>query len=161
MQVLNLNHLEPLEAGAPLGGRPESLRAVLAVVLDPDTAHWCLGGPADVQEAPVLRWPSSLYGVLAHAALRSPAIWRRCALVVDRALHEELAPYTHRPAADLVHVFLEGRESLSGRELAAVLWCLVRRRCNAHDVLAERLGHELEIVAARRLAASSTSRAQA
>lgn len=101
-----------------------------------------------------MRWPSTLYRILAHAALDSPEVWRRCARLLDRRLCEATLPYADRSAAELAAVFLEGRESLAGDELAAVLWCLIRRRCPSHDLVAERLSRELQVVAARRLSAS-------
>lgn len=129
-------------------GGEEALRTVLVIALDPTSAAWCLGRPTD---APVARWPSTLYRVLARAALESPAVWRRCSLLLDRVLHDSLARYAGHTAADLAELFLEGREALSGNELAALLWCLIRRRCRSHDLIAERLSLELEVVAARRL----------
>ncbi|MGB8328948.1 MAG: hypothetical protein WCE62_02385, partial [Polyangiales bacterium] len=126
----------------------EVLRTVLAIVLDPQSAAWCLGLSAG---APVVRWPSTLYRVLARTALESSAVWRRCSLLLDRTLEEALRPYAKRSPAELAEVFLDGRESLSGDELAALLWCLIRGRSASHDMVADRLGLELEIVAARRL----------
>ena len=137
-----------LQAHDPGAGRDEVLRIVLAIALDVETAAWCLGCPA---EAPVVRWPSTLYRVLAQAALRSERVWQRCCLLLDRTLHEPLRAYEKRSAAELAELFLEGRESLAGDELAAALWCLIRRRCRSHDLVAERLCLELEVVAAQRL----------
>ena len=62
-----------------------------------------------------------------------------------------MAPYAAHSPAELAEVFLEGRDSLSGDELAALLWCLLRQRSRSNDLIAERLGLELEVVAARRL----------
>jgi hypothetical protein len=143
-----LHDVSVLRKDASATGRDEALRVVLVITLDPVTAAWCLGCPSD---APVTRWPSTLYRVLAQTALESPAVWRRCSLLLDRALHDSVVRYSEHPAVDLAEVFLEGREALSGDELAALLWCLIRRRCRSHDLIAERLSHELEVVAARRL----------
>ena len=136
------------------GGRDEVLRLVLAIVLDSETAAWCLGCSMN---APIVRWPSTLYRVLARAALESGAVWRRCAHVVDKTLHDAVLPYAERPPSELAALFLDGRESLGGDELAAVLWCLIRSRCRSRDLVAERLGPELEVVAARRLGEAATS----
>ena len=146
--VQKLHDIQSLRGTVVGVGRDEVLRMVLAIVLDQETAAWCLGLVAD---APVTRWPSTLYRVLARTALESSAVWGRCALILDRTLHDAVLPYAERSAAELAEVFLEGRESLSGDELAAVLWCLIRRRCHSHDLVAERLSVELEVVAARRL----------
>jgi hypothetical protein len=147
-QAKKLHDISVLRRAPIATGRDEVLRVVLVIALDPASAAWCLGCPSD---APVTRWPSTLYRVLAQAALESPAVWCRCSLLLDRALRDLVARYSERPAADLAEVFLEGREALSGDELAALLWCLIRRRCRSHDLIAERLSHELEVVAARRL----------
>ncbi|MEM8606581.1 MAG: hypothetical protein AAGF92_05725 [Myxococcota bacterium] len=128
--------------------REEILRTVLAITLDPTTAARCAGWPAD---APVTRWPSTLYRLVARAAIGSPRVWRRCARAVDRALATMVAQYEHHADADLANAFVEGREFLSGDELAALLWCLIRKRSSVGDLSAERRGPELQIVAARRL----------
>lgn len=129
-------------------GPDRALRVVLAVTMDKEMAAWCLGRTST---APVSQWPSTLYGMLARAAIESPAIWRRCAVLLDRMLHEAIAPYAERSAAELAEVFALGRESLSGEELAALLWCLIRRRSGAQDLVAKRLGQELEVIAAQRM----------
>jgi hypothetical protein len=147
-QAKKLHDVGILRRDATSTGADEALRTVLVIALDPDSAAWCLGWATD---APVARWPSTLYRILAQAALESPPVWRRCALLLDRALHDSVARYAEHTAADLAEVFLEGREALSGDELAALLWCLIRRRCRSHDLIAERLSLELEVVAARRL----------
>jgi hypothetical protein len=147
-QLQKFHDLKSLRSSDANGGRLEVLRIVLATALDVETAAWCLGCPND---APVVRWPSTLYRVLAQAALHSERTWRRCGLLLDRTLHEPLQGYEKRPAAELAELFVEGRQSLAGDELAAVLWCLIRRRCRSHDLIAERLGLELEVVAAQRL----------
>jgi hypothetical protein len=135
-------------------GRAEVLRIVLAVAVDPEMAASCLGCRRD---AGVLRWPSTLYGVLARTAMQSAPVWRRCALLLDRSLDEALAAYEGHAPAELAELFFDGRESLSGDELAALLWCLLRQRSAAHDLIAERLGRELEVVAAQRLGCESSS----
>ena len=152
--VQKLHDFKSLRNSSVGAGRDEVLRTVLAIALDPEMASWCLGC---VNDAPIMRWPSSLYRVLSRAAFQSPRVWRRCALLLDRTLHEALLPYEGRSAADLVELFLDGRGSLSGDELAALLWCLLRERCHAHDLLAERLGLELQVVAAQRLRATRSS----
>ena len=147
-EAQNLHNISSIRHDLVRSGRGDVLRAVLAIVVDRETAARCLHHD---KPAPVTRWPSTMYSVLGRAALRSPLVWRRCALVLDRALHDAVAVYAERPAADLVEVFLDGRESMTGDELAAVLWVLIRRRCPMHDLIAERLSRELEVVAARRL----------
>ena len=133
--------------------REEVLRTVLAIVLDAETAAWCAGWRSS--EEPLARWPSTLYRLLARAALTSASVWCRCSIVLDRALASPMRAYANRSPNELVELFLEGRDSLSGEELAALLWCLMRRKSGSHDLLAQRLGLELEVVAARRLAVAS------
>ncbi|MGD8318154.1 MAG: hypothetical protein PVH21_15480 [Myxococcales bacterium] len=128
--------------------REEVLRMVLAITLDLQTAAWCAGCQAD---GAVNRWPSTVYRLLARAALHSSSVWQRCAIVLDRALCDTLESYVDHSPAELAELFLDGRESLRGDELAALLWCLIRQRSASHDLVAERLGLELEVVAARRL----------
>ena len=152
LNTQKLHHIQPLHHPPGTARREEVLRLVLAIVLDTQTAAWCLGMPAD---APIQRWPSSLYRLLARAALESPTVWNRCALLVDQTLHDAVLPYADRPAVELAELFVEGREYLSGDELAGLLWCLLRRRCRSHDLLAGRLSLELQVVAARRLQGSN------
>lgn len=148
LEVQKIHDLNGLRHG-PGGSAPdEVLRMVLAITLDADLAAWCRGCRT---EAPVVRWPSTLYRLLARAALESTVIWRRCALLLDRSLAAAMVPYAAHSPAELAEVFLEGRDSLGGDELAALLWSLLRQRSSSHNLVAERLGLELEVVAARRL----------
>jgi hypothetical protein len=142
-EVIKLHDIKLLGGHVNDAAREEALRILLAIVLDSASAAWCLGLSTD---APVVRWPSSLYQLLARAALESSAVWRRCSLLLDRTLHDAV-----RCPAELVELFLEGRDSLSGDELAALLWCLIRRQSPSHDIIAERMSLELGVVAARRL----------
>ncbi len=153
-EAQKINDFRSLGFSASNRGRSEVLRIVLAIALDAEMATWCLGG---ARSAPVVRWPSTLYQVVARAAAESASVWRRCALLLERSLHDALASYEGHSPADLAELFAEGRESLAGEELAALLWCLVRERCPSHDLIAERLGRELETIAAQRLRESSTS----
>jgi hypothetical protein len=147
-EVIKLHDIKLLGGHVNDAAREEALRILLAIVLDSASAAWCLGLSTD---APVVRWPSSLYQLLARAALESSAVWRRCSLLLDRTLHDAVHPYADRCPAELVELFLEGRDSLSGDELAALLWCLIRRQSPSHDIIAERMSLELGVVAARRL----------
>jgi hypothetical protein len=148
VEVQKLHDIKSLATNGPNRGRDEVLTLVLAIALDLESAAWCLGCGFD---APITRWPSTLYRVLAHTAVDSAEVWSRCARLLDRCLQDAALPYAERSAAELAAVFLDGRESLAGQELAAVLWCLIRRRCPSHDLVAERLSRELQVVAARRL----------
>ena len=148
LQAQKMYDLSGLQHGSGEGARDEVLRMVLAITLDAESAAWCLGCAA---EAPVVRWPSTLYRLLARAALESTVIWQRCAVLLDRSLAATMGAYAAHSPAELAEVFLEGRDSLSGDELAALLWSLLRQRSRSHDLVAERLGLELEVVAARRL----------
>lgn len=132
-----------------------ALRLVLAMTLDRQTAAACMGVP---HEAAVSLWPSSLYRVLAETALASPAVWQRCERCVDGALGECGLRFENHPPAELAQLFLEGRDTCSGVELAALLWTLVKRRCPAAAVISRRLGAELETIAAGRLASERGAR---
>jgi hypothetical protein len=153
-EIQKVHYSKQLPSGSSSEGRAEVLRIVLAIALDAEMAAWCLGCQRNAQ---VLRWPSTLYRVLAQAAMQSAPVWRRCALLLDRSLHEALAAYDGCAPAELAELFIDGRESLAGDELAALLWCLVRQRSASHDLIAERLGRELEVVAAQRLSGAANS----
>jgi len=142
------NDISALQRSGQCDRREEVLRMVLAIALDPETAAWCAGCSTG---APVNRWPSTLYRLLARTALESESVWQRCAFVLDHALGAVLQAYADRSPVELAELFLDGRESLAGDELAALLWCLIRRRSASYDLVAERLGLELQVVAARRL----------
>ena len=156
-EAQKLHDFRQLQASSGAPGQVEALRTVLAIALDRETAAWCLGR---AEQSAIARWPSTLFQLLARSAVESSAVWRRCALLLDRALHEPLAQYSGRTPAELVEVFAEGRESLTGEELAALLWSLLRHRCASRDLIAERLTLELEVVAARRLQSNTDSRAR-
>ena len=149
-EVQKIHHIRNLRPFTGVAARWEVLRTLCAIALDQETAAWCLGSR---QESSVERWPSTIYAVLANAAMESSSVWRRCSAVLDRRLHGWIEPYTERSAAELAEVFSEGRDSLGGEELAALLWCLIRRRCASDDLVAERLSQELEVVAAQRMSA--------
>ncbi|MEM7138992.1 MAG: hypothetical protein AAF500_20630 [Myxococcota bacterium] len=148
IELIKPNDDDALAATEVVASREEILRVVFAIALDTTEAARCAGWS---QDAPVTRWPSTLYRVLASAALHSPLVWRRCARVVDHALGDLMIAYRHHSPVELAEAFVEGRESMSGDELAALLWCLVRKRSQSCDLVAGRLGVELEVVAARRL----------
>lgn len=148
IELVESNDANGLASIEVVASREEILRVVLAIALDAETAADCAGWSRD---APVSRWPSTLYRVLASAALQSPLVWRRCANVLDLALGDLVGVYRHHSPVELAEAFVEGRESMSGDELAALLWCLVRERSRSCDLVAGRLGVELEVVAARRL----------
>jgi hypothetical protein len=125
----------------------QALRLVLAVALDRQTAADCIGSASG---ASMELWPSSLYGLLAASAVRSPCMWCRCSRLVDASLGQLAGRFDATPPAALVELFVEGRDVLTCRELAALLWSLLRRRDPALDLLSERLGAEFEIVTAYR-----------
>jgi hypothetical protein len=131
----------------------QALRLVLAVALDRDTAADCIAGASGTG---VALWPSSLYGVLAASAVRSPCMWCRCSRLVDASLGQLAGRFDATPPAALVELFVEGRDVLTCRELAALLWSLLRRRDPALNLLSERLGAEFEIVTAYRAGEGAT-----
>jgi len=147
-EVQKLHKIRSLAPNFGLDSREEVLRLILAIAMSHDTAAWCMGHRSDT---PVSRWPSTLYRVLARAALRSAEVWWRTSIVLDRTLHAAVLPYLSRSAAEVAEAFSEGRDSLDGEELAGLLWCLLRRNDRADDLVAIRLSLELQTVAARRL----------
>jgi hypothetical protein len=153
-EVQKLHEIKSLAPNLGLTAREEVLRIVLAIALDQQIAAWCMGQPSD---APIARWPSTLYRVLARAALQSPEVWWRTSIALDRTLHEAMLPYAKRSAAEVAEAFAEGRDSLDGEELAGLLWCLLRRNSRTNDLVAERLSLELQVIAARRLRFRRTS----
>ena len=148
VEVQKLHEITSLTPDPGPGSREDVLRVIAAIALDHETARWCMGQPTD---AAVVRWPSTLYRVLARAALRSPDVWWRTSIVLDRALHHAMLPYSRRSAAEVAEAFSLGRDSLDGEGLAALLWSLFRRNNRTDDLVAERLSLELQVVAARRL----------
>lgn len=148
IEAQKLHDLRYLRVDERSASLDEVLHLVLAIALDHEAAAECLGHRTD---GPVERWPSTLYRVLARAALECPSVWRRCAERLDGRLRVDLGRYADRTAAELAEAFAEGRDALTGYELAALLWCLIRQRCRSHDLVAHRLGLELGVVAAQRL----------
>jgi hypothetical protein len=125
---------------------PRALRLVAVVALDCGAVAHCLGGV--IADLPI--WPSTLYAWLAEAATRSPSLWERCASVLDEALAPWLAPYRHAAPAAIAQVLVEhGGAAMDGREVAAALWALVRRRDPTLHMLIDRLTREAEILIAR------------
>jgi hypothetical protein len=124
-----------------------ALRVALAVALDRETAAACMDGELD---GAVTLWPSSLYGLLAAAAAHSPVVWHRCSRLVDAELGPAASQFENIPLNTLTRLFIEGRDVLSTRELAGVLWAVLRRRDPAAPFIGARLGAELEIIATRR-----------
>jgi hypothetical protein len=120
-------------------------------VLDRRTAALAAGGDPD---AALSLWPSSLYTLVAHAAVRSPLAWERCARFVDRSLGDVTERFDRAAPVELLEHFSEAREALSGPELAALLWSLIRRSAPLLDAVLGRLGAEVEVIAARRLGGS-------
>ncbi|GAB4561559.1 MAG: hypothetical protein Tsb0020_09170 [Haliangiales bacterium] len=129
----------------------EALRIILTIAMDRSSAASCLHLADDEQ---VSLWPSRLYQQLAAEASRSPDTWRRCAQHVNRSLGRRQRQFTHQQPIELARVFAAGRDSLSGVDLAALLWALLQQRSPMGDLFAGRLGAELETIAERRLGTS-------
>lgn len=126
---------------------PRAVRLVAVVALDCGAVARCLGEA--VADLPL--WPSSLYAWLAEAATRSPALWARCEGALDDALAPWLTPYQDTAPATIAQALLEhAGAAMDGREVAAALWALVRRRDPTLDMLIDRLTREAEILVARR-----------
>jgi hypothetical protein len=129
----------------------EAFRFVFAAVLERESAAACMDLDLD---AAVALWPSSLYGMLAAASVRSSVVWRRCSLLVDARFGDTVARLRCAPPATLVQLFVDGRDVLSTHELAGLLWVLLRRRDAELAFIEARLGAEMAVVVAGRVGAS-------
>ncbi|HVW29992.1 MAG TPA: hypothetical protein VHC69_31740 [Polyangiaceae bacterium] len=76
--------------------------------------------------------------------------------MVDASLGPIAAQFEALTPAALAHHFVEGRNVLSTRELAALLWLLLRRDQSELGFVIARLGAELEIAATRNGATKAT-----
>lgn len=126
--------------------RQDALRAVLASTVDRNSAALYLGNRDAVS-----LWPASLYGQLAEAALASRRVWSLCQRHVDAALAPLGHQFDHKSPSELGNLFTQGRDVLTGIELAALLWTLLKRDEPALDKVTGRLQAEFEIVALQRL----------
>lgn len=123
------------------------LRMLLMMVVDRGAAAASLEGVGDVE----VLWPSAVFSLLAASSARSPQSFRRAARLLDDAL--STPPLRAMTPVQLAVSFASGRDSLSPRALAAIVWELLRRRDPAVDVLIDRVAAELELVAAQRAGA--------
>jgi hypothetical protein len=134
----------------PAGSLPiEALRTVFAVVLDRETAARCVG---DDPEQAISLWPSSLYELLARAATSSVGVWLRCAAEVEQSLGPAAERYDRFSPLAVAQAFVDCRDWLATRELAAMLWSILRRAQPSLDPMLELLAAELDVVSARRAA---------
>lgn len=124
-----------------------ALRIVLTIALEREAAAACLGEDA---EAAVSFWPSSLYGILAAQAAGSTLFWDRCSQHVEESLGETMRQFQALSPSALSRLFREGCQLLNNRELASLLWVLLKRHESVSNLMAGRLGAELEVVAVRR-----------
>lgn len=132
--------------GEPLEVSARALRVVLVLALDRASVASCLGaGRAEGHEV----WPSTLYAWAAEAAARSPRVWERCARAIDAALGGWVSPYEDASAARIAELLRLGDAAMTGEEIAAALWTLVRRREPGLARITERLAGEVEVQLAR------------
>jgi hypothetical protein len=129
----------------------EALRFVFAAVLEREVAAACMDLDVD---AAIALWPSSLYGMLAASAIGSPAVWRRCSLLVDARFGDTVTRLQRAAPTTLVQLFVDGRDVLSTYELAGLLWVFLRRRDAELGFIAARLGAEMAVQAACRAGSS-------
>lgn len=123
-----------------------ALRVVAVVAMDCRSAGECLG----VAPLAAPLWPSTLYAWLAETAATSPTVWDRCARRLDDSLGRWLAPYVGASPEVIARALCErGGTTMSGQEIAAALWALVRRRDRAMDAIIDRLAREAEVSIAR------------
>ena len=109
--------------------------------------------PQELDTDAVTLWPSSLYRVVAEAAVHSPAVLLRCARAVHRRLGPFIERYSRDSVSDLVDLVTAYRDVLSGPELAAILWSVLSRDRPAHRQVTRRLSAEISHIAGRRLGA--------
>ncbi len=124
-----------------------ALRMVLAITLERETAAACMG---ESGTSAVSYWPSNLYGVLAAQAASSAQTWHLCALAIDASLGETGRHYQSLSPAQLARLFHEAGDLLDTREVAALLWALLRHRELVGSRIAGRLGAEFEMLAIQR-----------
>jgi hypothetical protein len=125
-----------------LDATDHALRLVLLAALDRDEALCCLEGEG---AAGACRWPSGVYTALSHAALASPWVWCRCRARLDAALADQLDLHGAASPAELAERFHDGRDVVSSRELAGMLWSLLRRPELYQESLLSRLSAEFEV----------------
>ncbi len=128
----------------------DALHLVLTITLDRESVARCAG--MTVEDSMSL-WPSSLYRLVAVAALSHVHIWGKC----EEALNAVLGPLEPHLIAmspfEIASMFGEHQGVLPGRDMAQVLWSLLSRRCPAASLVAQRLGQETSRVAMRRMLA--------
>ncbi len=149
-----LERAEDLQRSAPRTkdeASLEALRFVFAAVLEREVAAACMDLDVD---AAVALWPSSLYGMLAASALRSPVVWRRCSLLVDARFGDTVSRLERSAPTTLVQLFVDGRDILSAQELAGLVWVFLRRRDADLGFITARLGAEMAVLAACRAGGS-------
>src|SRR5690606_5283857 len=73
------------------------------------------------------------YQLLAASAVSSPSLWRRCARLIDASLGPAVLAFDETPSAQLHELIEAGLDALLPRELAALVWSLLRRRDPALD----------------------------
>jgi hypothetical protein len=129
-----------------------ALRIVLTVALDRYAATVCLG--EDPEDCFSL-WPSSLYGLLAAEAMRSPVVWARCSRRIEQSLGVTVRQFIALPPASISQLLRDSSQILTHRELASLLWVLLLRRGPISEFMASRQGVELEVVAVHRSAAAT------
>jgi hypothetical protein len=125
-----------------------ALRLVLSIALERNAAADCLG---DDTENCLSLWPSSLYGILAAEAARSRAVWERCSQQIEHSLGESGRRFLALPPAALSQMFRDNYQVFNNRELAALLWALLKRGEPMSELMAGRLGAELQVVAVKRM----------
>lgn len=137
------------ERSSAISTNGRALRLLLAVTLDRGMVSACLGS-AHVDERDAL-WPSTLYAWAAETAARSACVWQRCARALDDALAPCLPSYESASVAQIAETLTlrEASAALTGHEIAAALWAVVRRRDPSLQRVVERLTAEAELLIIR------------
>lgn len=127
----------------------DALRMVLAITMTREETARLVGATL---EAPSTLWPSSLYRIAAYATLRSPALWRNCARRLDARL---VGPSLRtRDEGSVIEDFCRNRHLMTWRDVAVLLWTLVREDSPVLYAKNPILG-EVEVLALNRLSDSA------
>ncbi|MCB9588067.1 MAG: hypothetical protein H6718_21855 [Polyangiaceae bacterium] len=95
-------------------------------------------------------WPSQRLLCLAQWALADRVLWLCVAQQLDVCLGSGVATLDAYCPAEIVERFQLVRSSATTRELASLVWGLLKRERPALEALAERLARELEALALQR-----------
>ena len=124
-----------------------ALRWVMMIAFTRDEVHRFL--PADLGQADVALWPSTLYRLAAEETMRSARLWDRCETALNLRLGQPAKKWAGRAPWEISQLFHQSRECMSGRELAAILWSLICRKEAGLSQMIGRILQETHVLAGR------------